>query len=80
MAQQGQGDPAQAPGGRAGLDAALVDLQTAKDRWVRVPVARRIALLEQLKDSTQAAARDWVEISARQKNVAPAARPGARNG
>lgn len=55
----------------AGYDAALADLDAAKDRWARTPVPDRIRLLKEMKDGIMAVAEGWAEISARKKGLIP---------
>ena len=52
-------------------DAALADLDAAKNRWVRLSPAERIALLAGMKDGIMKVARGWAEESARKKGLIP---------
>jgi len=52
-------------------DAALAELNTGKDAWVRVSVADRIALLQGMKDGIMKVAEGWAETSARKKGLTP---------
>ena len=46
-------------------DAALADLDAAKNRWVRLSPAERIALLAGMKDGIMQVAGGWADASAR---------------
>ncbi|WP_425045376.1 aldehyde dehydrogenase family protein [Primorskyibacter sp. S87] len=52
-------------------DAALADLNTAKDAWVKLSPADRITLLAGMKDGIMKVAEGWAEISARKKGLVP---------
>ena len=53
-------------------DAALEALGAAKDRWARLPVARKIEYLDRLSREVLAAAEDWVAAAVRGKRIPPA--------
>ena len=53
-------------------DAALEVLAAAKDRWARLPVARKIEYLDRLSREVLAAAEDWVAAAVRGKRIPPA--------
>lgn len=52
-------------------DAALADLDAAKDGWARTTAQERIALLSAMKDCVMQVAAGWAEISARKKGLNP---------
>lgn len=52
-------------------DAALADLDAAKDKWVRLTPADRIALLAAMKDGIMKVAKGWADTSARKKGLTP---------
>ena len=52
-----------------GYDAALADLNAAKDAWVKLTPADRIALLSGMKDGIMKVAEGWAETSARKKGL-----------
>lgn len=52
-------------------DAALADLNAAKDAWVKVTPEERIALLAGMKDGIMKVAEGWAETSARKKGLVP---------
>ena len=52
-------------------DAALADLDAAKNRWVRLSPAERIALLAGMKDGIMQVAGGWADTSARKKGLTP---------
>lgn len=52
-------------------DTALSDLDTAKDEWVKLSPADRIALLAGMKDGIMKVAEGWAETSARKKGLVP---------
>ena len=54
---------------RSALDAALAELDAAKDEWARCPVAARIDVLEALKDGVMGVAADWAATSSRNKGL-----------
>jgi aldehyde dehydrogenase (NAD(P)+) len=58
----------------AGLDQTLAQLAANKDRWVKTPVAERIAILAEIKDCLQPVAQAWAETAARMKGI-PAGSP-----
>lgn len=53
------------------LDRDLQTLDAAKDAWARLPLERKIALLEGLKRSIYALAPQWVERAVCAKGLAP---------
>jgi len=55
----------------AEYDAALAELDAAKDRWAQMPVAERMALLRGMKDGIMTVALGWAETSARKKGLSP---------
>lgn len=50
-------------------DAALADLNAAKDVWVKLSANDRIALLADMKEGIMKVAEGWVETSARKKGL-----------
>ncbi len=50
-------------------EAALADLDAAKDGWARSSLAERIGLLTQMKHTIMQVAKDWAETSARNKGL-----------
>ncbi|EKE43064.1 hypothetical protein OCGS_2655 [Oceaniovalibus guishaninsula JLT2003] len=56
---------------RAGLDAALSQLDAAKDDWARLPVQARIALLREVKDCLLEQAEIWAMAAAHHKRIPP---------
>lgn len=52
-----------------GLDQTLATLASNKDRWVKTPVAERIAILAQIKECLQPVAKAWAETAARKKGI-----------
>ena len=59
-------------------DAALADLNAAKDAWVKVSPADRIALLQGMKDGIMKVAEGWAEGAwlGLRKTAGPFARAG----
>ncbi len=55
----------------AEYDAALNELDAAKDDWARMDIAERIRLLTEVKDGIMAVAEGWADISARKKGLVP---------
>ncbi|MDD9720640.1 aldehyde dehydrogenase family protein [Sulfitobacter sp. PR48] len=53
------------------LDRDLDALVAAKDTWARTTNAKRIAVLEEIKDRLLAVAEGWAETAARHKLIAP---------
>ncbi len=53
----------------ADLDEALVTLAANRDRWVKTPVAERIAILNAIKDCLMPVAQAWAETAAREKGI-----------
>ena len=53
----------------ADADAALAALAARKTEWARLPIARKVALLEGLKPRIDAAAGRWVTAAARAKGL-----------
>ncbi len=65
-----QQDIAEADGSFAAeFDPALDALEAQKETWARLPIEKRIALLEATKDSLLAVADRWVETAARGKEL-----------
>lgn len=52
-------------------DAALSELDAAKDEWAAAPVAERIRHLAAMKDGVMEVAGDWAETAARKKGLSP---------
>lgn len=63
--------PTPPPTGPGALDTALGDLQAHKTEWARLPIPRKIELLEGLRERTAAAAARWVEAAAAAKGLPP---------
>jgi acyl-CoA reductase-like NAD-dependent aldehyde dehydrogenase len=53
------------------LDNAINDLQENKDRWVHLPIEKKINLLVQLRGKLAEAAKRWVDLSVKAKGVDP---------
>jgi aldehyde dehydrogenase (NAD(P)+) len=53
------------------LDTAINDLQENKDRWVHLPIEKKINLLVQLRGKLAEAAKRWVDLSVEAKGVDP---------
>ncbi|HKU68155.1 MAG TPA: aldehyde dehydrogenase family protein [Candidatus Baltobacteraceae bacterium] len=53
------------------LDRDLQTLDASKDAWARLPLERKIALLDGLKRSIYALAPQWVQAAARAKGLKP---------
>ena len=54
----------------ATIDTALADLQSHATEWARLPIARKIAMLEGLKPRLGAVAGRWVTAASRAKGLA----------
>lgn len=54
----------------ADLDQQLQRLADNREKWVKTPVAQRIALLTGVKDCLMPVAQAWAETAARQKGIA----------
>ena len=54
---------------RAAIEAALSDLHENKDRWVRLDVDERIAILEEITRDLQAVAPRWISASLEAKGL-----------
>lgn len=52
-------------------DAALAELDAAKDKWANATVADRISLLSRMRDGIMQVASDWAGMSAREKGLSP---------
>ncbi|MEN8234016.1 MAG: aldehyde dehydrogenase family protein [Actinomycetota bacterium] len=53
------------------IDSALQDLQDAKERWARLPIATKIYLLETLRERIGDVAEDWVAAATAEKRIQP---------
>ncbi len=53
----------------AAYDAALEDLNAAKDAWAQTSVKERIRILAQIKDNLMQVAEGWATIAARKKQL-----------
>ncbi|WP_296445396.1 aldehyde dehydrogenase family protein [Rhodoferax sp. UBA5149] len=51
------------------LDQTLMRLAANKDRWVKTPVAERIAILAEIKECLRPVAQAWAEAAARMKGI-----------
>jgi aldehyde dehydrogenase (NAD(P)+) len=51
------------------IDQAIVTLNAHKDEWARLPIPRKIALLQEMMDKTVAIAEEWVRVSAEKKSI-----------
>ncbi|RMF04871.1 MAG: aldehyde dehydrogenase family protein [Chloroflexi bacterium] len=56
---------------RAQIDAALAELQARKDEWVRLPIAERMAILDEINHDFQTVAERWVAACAAAKGIPP---------
>lgn len=65
---------AEAHGSMVVLDADLISLNSAKDRWAATSIAKRIELLQAIKDALFRIAPGWAETAARKKLI-PAGSP-----
>ncbi|MCU0280120.1 MAG: hypothetical protein MUE31_14690, partial [Candidatus Nanopelagicales bacterium] len=55
------------------IDASLEQLQSTKDRWAQLPIADKIAYLEQIRDLLVANADAWVAAGVTMKGLDPKA-------
>jgi aldehyde dehydrogenase (NAD(P)+) len=53
------------------IDRDLETLAASKTTWARLPVERKIAILETVKRNAHAAATEWVALAVRAKRLAP---------
>ena len=51
------------------LDQDIKCLQAAKDKWVTIPIDRKISLLKELKRNLGRHAAEWVELSVKNKKI-----------
>jgi aldehyde dehydrogenase (NAD(P)+) len=58
----------------ASVDRDLAALKQAKTSWARLPVERKIAMLDELKRDVHAVASEWVDLAARAKGLANGSR------
>ena len=56
---------------RPAMDAALADLRAHRAEWARLPIARKLELLDGLRGRIDAVAERWVEAAARAKGLPP---------
>ncbi|MBZ0128649.1 MAG: aldehyde dehydrogenase family protein [Rhodobacteraceae bacterium] len=59
------------PGYVEEYDAALAELDAAKDDWARTGIAERIRILSDISDGIMRAAEGWAETAARRKLIPP---------
>lgn len=58
----------------AGLDAAVAELRERKDRWARLPAAKKIPYLVRMRRTAGEVAERWVRAAAEAKGI-PAGSP-----
>src|SRR5690349_7355701 len=69
--------PAPAGAGRTALDAAIAELAAHKQAWTAVPIAERIALLEELIPGFLGVAERWTQAGLEAEGLDPASPPAA---
>lgn len=55
----------------AQLDKQLQRLQGCKDKWVKLPIPKKIEYLEQIRENTERLGHAWVEASVKGKQIDP---------
>jgi hypothetical protein len=56
---------------RENMEAALAELEYSKDRWVWLPLEKKLDILDRLISDLQGVATEWSEAAAEAKGVAP---------
>lgn len=59
------------PSSQEAMDGAIETLQAHKDAWVKLPISKRVALVDKLIKDFAAIAQRWVDVSLQAKDIAP---------
>ncbi len=61
------------PSSQDAMDSAIETLQAHKDAWVKLPISKRVAILDELIKDFAAIAQRWVDACLQAKGIAPGA-------